>query len=59
MITVLDIVLELRKCQDGKCKSRRTINEGEFWELTDEITLEMKSEEPILTLVVRKVADSY
>lgn len=48
-------LLELRRCQGGKCKSGRIIHEGEFWEIVDEMTVELKREELILIIV----ANSY
>lgn len=41
-MTVFGALLEHRRCQDGKCKSR-TVDEGKFWELVGEMMLEMKS----------------
>lgn len=47
-------VVELRRCHNGKCTSRRIIDGGEFWEI-DEMTLELKSEK----LIPMTVANSY
>lgn len=53
-MTVVSALLELRRYQDGKCKSGRILHEEELWEIVNEMTLELKSEEIILI-----VANSY
>lgn len=42
-MTTFGALLEHRRCQDGKCKSR-TVDEEKFWELVGEMMLEMKNE---------------
>ena len=53
-MTVFGALLELRHCHNGKCTSRRIVDEEEFWEI-GEMTLELKSEKLILIIV----ASSY